>query len=169
MIGRIALSLATCVVALAACDGKEPLPLTSPEPATSAPVTIQGTSTAVATPIVPPPGAQRSSVVRDVFVPPGATRDPDDSGPKSEKWDLVGSSYADTVSQEEALLPVGQSLGDLPWCQKTPIPPDSTDNTTWIWGEPNDAVIVSVFGLKDVDKYAWIVVRRSDFADEYCK
>ncbi len=117
-----------------------------------------------ATPTTRPPGVQHSSVA-DVFVPPNATLEPaEDTASGAERWDMK-TSYPDAVAQEEALLPVGKPLDGYPWCQKTPLPPGSTDNTTWIWGRPRDAVIVMVWGTTD---YASIVIRRSTNADMYC-
>ncbi len=116
--------------------------------------------------MTPPPGAQHSSIA-NVFVPPNARLEPaEDTAPGGERWDLDGTSYPDAVAQEEALLPVGKPLDSYPWCQKTAIPPGSTDNTAWIWGRPRDAVIVSVYPL--VTNYSIIVIRRSTAADMYC-
>jgi hypothetical protein len=123
-------------------------------------------SSPVATAITPPPGAHHSSIA-DVFVPPNASLEPaEDTAPGAERWD-IRASYSDAVAQEEALLPVGGSLNSYPWCQKTPMPPGSTNNMSWIWGRPRDAVIVSV--LPVTDNYSTIVIQRSNNADMYCK
>jgi hypothetical protein len=169
------LTTAACLAALTACHS-------SPEPTGGAwhaggagptrpragsPVTpsarpytpLPTTSSPVATAITPPPGAHHSSIA-DVFVPPNASLEP-------ERWDLDGTGYSDAVAQEEALLPVGQPLDGYPWCQKTADPPGSTDNTSWIWGRPGDAIFVSVFPV--TNNHSTIVVRRSNNAEGYCK
>jgi hypothetical protein len=119
--------------------------------------------TATAAPITPPPGAQHSSVA-GVYLPPSADLDPSSVTPQGERWDIP-LSYPQAVAQQEALLPVGQSLDGHPWCQKTPLP-GSTDNTTWIWGRPRDAIDVSVFTVSGA---VWIVVRHTTEASLYCK
>jgi hypothetical protein len=122
--------------------------------------------TATAAPITPPPGAHHSSVA-DVYLPPSADLDPSDvTSGQSERYDIP-ISYQQAVAQQEALLPVGEPLDGHPWCQKTPLPAGSTDNTTWIWGRPRDAIIVSVFSIDN--NASSIVVRRTTEASLYCK
>jgi hypothetical protein len=76
----------------------------TPEPTTSQP--YAPSSSPVATAITPPPGAQHSSIA-NVFVPPNASLEPaEDTAPGGERWDL-NAGYADTIAQQEALLPVG--------------------------------------------------------------
>jgi hypothetical protein len=98
--------------------------------------------------------------------PPGATLDAEDSTTSGERWQMK-TSYLDAVAQEQALLPVGHPLGDLPWCEETKMPPSTPeDETNWIWGTQRNGVIVSVFPL--VADLSTIVVRRSDTLDMYC-
>lgn len=127
--------------------------------------TFTSTSTSASATI--PPGAQHSSIA-NVFVPPNARLEPaEDTAPGAERWDLDGTSYSDAVAQEEALLPVGKPLDGHPWCQKTNIPPGTTNRISWIWGRPTDAVIVSVFPV--FSDYQTIVIRRTEEASLFCK
>jgi hypothetical protein len=67
----------------------------------------------------------------------------------------------------EPALPAGKPLDSYPWCQKTAMPPGSTDNTNWIWGRPRDAVIVMVYPV--ATNYSIIVIRRTTEATMYCR
>ena len=165
------LTTAVCLAALtapvAACHNT-PGQASSPErtvPSVHSYTPWPTTSSPVATAITPPPGAHHSSVA-NVFVPPTADLDPSSATSRSERWDIP-VSYPQAVAQQEALLPVGQPLDVYPWCQKTPLPRGSTDNTTWIWGRPRDAVIVSVFSVSD--NASSIVVRHTTEASLDCK
>jgi len=105
--------------------------------------------------------------VADVWVPASATLETDTASPEGERWELDGTSYQDAVAQEAALIPVGQPLNGHPYCQKTAIPPGSTDNTSWIWGRPREALIVSV--LPVLDNFSAIVIRHTTEASLFCK
>lgn len=126
-----------------------------------------GSEPTVATAITPPPGAHHSSIA-NVFVPPDASLEPaEDTAQDAERWDIK-ASFADTVAQEQALLPVGQPLDDYAWCQQTKMPPSTTEEeTNWIWGSPRNAVIVSVFPV--TNNYSVIVIRRTTEASLYCR
>jgi hypothetical protein len=133
--------LATLAVPVAACHGTPGSP--------------------VATPTTRPPGVQHSSVA-DVFVPPNATLVPaEDTAPGAERWEMKTTGYPDAVAQEEALLPVGKALDGYPWCRKRPVG-YTADNTTWVWGGPRDAVVVSVFD--EANNSSLIVVRHGSCA-----
>lgn len=137
-----AVCLATLAAPLTACHS-------TPEPSSS---------TQSVTTMTLPPGVQHSSVA-DVFVPPNARPDlAGDTAPGAERWDLE-ASYSDAIAQEEALLPVGKPLDGYPWCRKTS---DRADNTTWVWGGPRDAVVVSVF--YEANNSSLIVVRHGSCA-----
>ncbi|MGO9155337.1 DUF732 domain-containing protein [Mycobacterium sp.] len=122
--------------------------------------------TATAAPITPPPGAHHSAVA-DVWVPGNASLV--EGSPESERWELEGTSYQDAVAQEAALIPVGQPLNGHPYCRKTAIPPDSTDNTSWFWGRPREALIVSVFQGFSTGDNAAVVIRHTTEASLFCQ
>ena len=113
--------------------------------------------TGPAAPITPPPGAQHSSIA-DVYVPPDAQLEVEDAGSTGERWDMMHTSYSDAVRQQEALLPVGRSLGGYAWCKKAAL--GGNDNTSWMWGGEKDALIVSVMSLFGGDSIGAVIVIR---------
>jgi hypothetical protein len=109
-----------------------------------------------------PPGAQKSTVFSDVWVPPGAHLYSSDG---AGEWGEINIPYPDAVAQEEALLPVGQWLGGYsgyPWCKKAAL--GDTENTSWLWGDLKDAVVVTVL---PEDNHARIITRHGSCDRSY--
>jgi hypothetical protein len=91
----------------------------------------------------PAPSGQRSQVA-PVLVPASARLE--DRYASSERWDLP-ASYSDAIAQQQALLPIGKPLDGYRWCRMQHLgdPAKPIDNTSWLWGDGRDAIVVSVF------------------------